>query len=111
MLAASDPAQPFGASLSWPESSGRPSRRAGALVVLDDGEPVVYIERGGKSLITFAAADRSDGWANALAEVIQTGRTRLEITTIDGQPARQSSTIAALEEAGFVRGYRGWSWR
>ncbi|HET9559299.1 MAG TPA: DEAD/DEAH box helicase, partial [Actinomycetota bacterium] len=52
-LAAADPAQPYGAALGWPETKGRPSRSAGAYVVLVDGEPAVFCERGAKSLVTF----------------------------------------------------------
>lgn len=109
VLAATDPAQPFGASLSWPETDGRPSRSAGALVVLHNGDAVAYLERGGKSMISFAAATTSTGWAEALAEVHRQGRARIEITKIDGQPAAESSLLAHLEAAGFARGYRGWS--
>ncbi|MEP6651298.1 MAG: hypothetical protein ABJA74_15520, partial [Lapillicoccus sp.] len=61
VLAATDPANPFGAALSWPEratdvaSAGhRPGRKAGALVVIVDGSPVVYVERGGRTLLTFS---------------------------------------------------------
>ena len=79
--------------------------------MLDDGEPVVYIERGGKSLITFPAAETSSAWAEALAEAVAAGRTRLEIITIDGQPAGRSTITKTLEGAGFTRGYRGWSWQ
>jgi len=53
VLAAADPAQPYGAALDWPAAVGdtkhRPGRKAGALVVLVDGRPVLYVERGGRS--------------------------------------------------------------
>ncbi|MCB1039577.1 MAG: DEAD/DEAH box helicase, partial [Acidimicrobiales bacterium] len=67
VLAATDPAQPYGAALGWPACDGRPSRAAGALVVLVDGEAAVYLERGGRSLLTFPAALADDRWASALA--------------------------------------------
>ena len=59
MLAATDPANPFGAALPWPDASEegghRPGRKAGALVVvMVDGELVIYVERGGKSLLTWS---------------------------------------------------------
>lgn len=58
MLAASDPAQPYGAALDWPAAVGgtkhRPARKAGALAVLVDGVPGLYVERGGKSLLSFS---------------------------------------------------------
>ena len=69
MLAATDPAQPYGAALPWPESSGRPARAAGAYVVLVDGECAAYLERGGRSLLTFEAASHTDVWAEALASL------------------------------------------
>ena len=108
-MAATDPGQPFGASLPWPESGGRPSRSAGALVILHDGEPMVFLERGGKSLLSFDGAQQRPEWAMAIAQATAAGRTRLEITKIDGEPAATSPLIAHLEAAGFQRGYRGWS--
>ena len=50
VLAATDPAQPYGAALAWPDGPGRPARAAGAHVVLVDGALAAYLERGGKSL-------------------------------------------------------------
>src|SRR5690606_41189225 len=54
-LAATDPANPYGAALPWPKTDGthRPGRKAGALVVLVDGALTLYVERGGKSTLTF----------------------------------------------------------
>src|SRR5262249_12238743 len=57
VLAATDPAQPYGAALSWPEHGGRPSRAAGAYVVLVDGECALYLERGLRSMLTFTGVD------------------------------------------------------
>jgi ATP-dependent Lhr-like helicase len=111
VLAATDPCQPFGASLPWPDSAGRPSRSAGALVVIDNGEPLVYIERGGKSLIAFPEASARPGWAKALALTINQKRARLEIAKIDGEPAGESGLTDLLEGAGFTRGYKGWGYR
>src|SRR5262249_37709961 len=57
VLAATDPAQPYGAALPWPPTVGqqrhRPGRKAGALAVLVDGAAVLYVERGGRSLLSF----------------------------------------------------------
>ena len=55
-LAATDPANPYGAALNWPATTiagHRPGRKAGALVVIVDGRLVLYLERGGKTLLTF----------------------------------------------------------
>ena len=109
VLAATDPAQPYGAALRWPESEGRPARAAGALVVLVDGEAAVFLERGGRSLATFpSAAGTTGAWTAALAELVGSGRRRsLEIARIDGASARESDHADALRAAGFIDGYRG----
>jgi len=111
VIAATDPGQPFGASLPWPDSAGRPSRSAGALVVMDNGAALAYVERGGKSLLLFPEAAARPIWAKALAQVVTQGRVRLEITKIDGEPAGESPFRETLEAAGFIRGYRGWSFK
>jgi len=108
-LAATDPAQPYGASLPWPaaEPGGpRPSRSAGAFVVLSGGEPVAFLDRGGRSLLTFGAPPES--WIEALVEMAKGGRLRsLDLARVDGGPARGSPHAAALREAGFLDSYRG----
>jgi len=107
VLAATDPAQPYGAALSWPDSSGRPARGAGAYVVLVDGELAAYVERGGKSLVTFGGTDPAV-WAEALVTAHKEGRVaRLQLERVDDEPARASAAAAALREAGFADGYRG----
>jgi ATP-dependent Lhr-like helicase len=108
VLAATDPAQPYGAALSWPPAHGRPARSAGALVVLVAGEAAVFVERGGRSLLAFPGATVDPGWAAALAQVVRSGRRRhLEVARIDGAPARESPHADALRAAGFTDGYRG----
>jgi ATP-dependent Lhr-like helicase len=121
VLAAADPAQPFGASLPWPKREGgerRPARVAGAYVVLVDQEPVLYVERGGRGLLTLAggatahgaAAGRPDpveGALAALAEAVRTGRVgKLSLERIDGRPAIESTYVRALGELGFQTGPR-----
>ena len=106
-FAAADPAQPYGAALPWPESAGRPSRAAGAFVVLADGQPAAFLERGAKTLVTFPNADPSV-WANALASLVKDGRIRkIELRQIDGIPASTHPAAEALFAAGFVDGYYG----
>ncbi len=119
VLAATDPAQPYGAALSWPEHSNapsaRPSRSAGAFVVLLDGECAAYLERGGKGLVTFAIGERHGDdaeavsrWVEALVEAHKQGRlTRVQIERIDDEPARTSPLAPALRAAGFADGYKG----
>jgi ATP-dependent helicase Lhr and Lhr-like helicase len=107
-LAATDPAQPYGAALPWPGSAGRPARAAGALVVLIDGEVVAFVERGGRSVWTFPAAGRLPGWPAALAERVRAGRARShEVRSVDGEPVRTSPWAEALRAAGYADGYRG----
>ena len=106
-LAAADPAQPYGASLPWPETAGRPSRSAGAFVVLHDGAPSAFLERGAKRLLTFPGSDPSV-WADAIASLAKDGRLRtIELRQIDGASAAKHHAVDALHDAGFVDGYHG----
>jgi len=106
-LAAADPAQPYGAAIAWPPSAGRPSRAAGAYVVLADGEPVVFLERGARTLTTFAGAE-DVAWPDALAALVKDGRLRkIELQRIDGATALESPHAERLRAAGFADGYRG----
>ena len=73
VLAATDPAQPFGAALAWPESTGHPARAVGAYVVLVDGQACAYLEKGGRRLLTFPAAADRPRWATTLASVVGGG--------------------------------------
>ena len=108
VLAATDPAQPYGAALDWPESPGRPSRTAGAVVVLRCGVPLAWFDRRSSHLVTFpASADGS--WAEALATLVKDGRQRsIEVRKVNGAPIeRNGSDGASLLAAGFAEGYRG----
>lgn len=109
VLAASDPAQPYGAALAWPPTASelghKPSRKAGALVVLTGGEPVLYLERGGHTALTWTAEPEVlAAAARELAGVIHSGRlASLAVEKVDGQPALGSEhpLVAALLAAGF----------
>jgi ATP-dependent Lhr-like helicase len=115
LLAAADPANPYGAALAWPrrgESDRRPLQRAaGAYVALVDGAAALYLERGGHSLQMLPVADDPAVAGAALAalrELVESGRLReLVITRIDGEPVAKSAWRPRLEEAGFASGYRG----
>jgi len=116
-LAATDPANPFGAALPWPPPSDlphRPGRKAGALVVLVDGDLVVYVERGGRTLLTFR--DRPEALAPAIAALAGAVRRgalgRLTVEKADGGSIlgvgeRATTLRQALEDAGFVATPRG----
>ena len=111
LLAATDTAQPFGASLPWPESNGRPARAAGAHVIIVNGEASVYVDRGAKTIVSFPAAHQSTLWVDALKDVARRGHVRsLEIGKIDGEPSSDSSLTEVLTEHGFVRAYKGLTW-
>jgi ATP-dependent Lhr-like helicase len=112
VLAATDPAQPYGGTLPWPPNSGRPSRSAGALVVLHHGVPLAWYDRRGHSVVLFPAA--VDGrWAETLAALLHAGRIRsLEVRKVDGAALEAGSPAAmALAAAGFTAGYRGFTLR
>ncbi len=108
VLAATDPAQPYGAAISWPDSPGRPARSAGALVVLREGVPLVWFDRRSSHLVTFPASV-DPAWADALASLVKDGRVRgVEVRKVNGEPIQRDSTEASvLFTAGFQDGYRG----
>jgi len=127
VLAASDPANPFGAALPWPEraldpadASGKgtdkrrrhqPGRKAGAVVVLVDGELVLYVERGGKTLLTSSEdPDLLRAAAGALADAVRRGSLgRITVEKADGGQLLGSDhpVVPALEQAGFHLTPRG----
>ena len=89
VLAAVDPAQPYGAALPWPRLEGRrPARVAGAYVVIVGGEPILYLERGGRALQTLVERDdaRLDPALTALVEQVRAGAIkRLALEKVDGK--------------------------
>jgi ATP-dependent Lhr-like helicase len=103
-LAATDPANPFGAALGWPVTEGhRPGRKAGALVVIVDGRLAAYIERGGKTVLTFSADEAVlNAAAASLADTVRTGLGRLRIEKVDGEFSVGSPFGTALSNAGFA---------
>jgi ATP-dependent Lhr-like helicase len=136
VIAAADPAQPYGAALPWPKREGqdrRPARVAGAYVVLVADESVLYVERGGRGLLTLidsqlsgplGAGDAASGRPiaparlpgepdrlrealAALADAVRAGRVgKLSLERIDGEPAIASSLAETLVELGFHTGPR-----
>ena len=107
VLAAADPAQPYGAALRWPDPLGatkhRPARKAGALAVLVDGSPALYVERGGRSLLSFTEDDEPLRAAAAgLARAVHDGWLgSLAVERADGEGALGSRLADILREAGF----------
>jgi len=115
VLAACDPANPFGALLPWPPSrvpEARPRRAAGAAVVLVDGLPALFLDRGGRQATTFAAAHEEPGALDAAAAALRAllldrRRRTLRVERIDGEPALESPLRDALLRAGFRAEYKG----
>jgi ATP-dependent Lhr-like helicase len=111
VLAATDPANPYGAALAWPghEGAHRPGRKAGALVVVVDGELALYVERGGKSLLSWSDDPACvQPAADALALAVRDGMLgRLAVERADGEAVLTSPLGAALEQAGFCPTPRG----
>ncbi|MFV2085111.1 ATP-dependent helicase [Micromonospora sp. LOL_021] len=119
VLAAADPANPYGAALPWPErpadsadesaAGHRPGRKAGALVVLVDAEAVLYVERGGRSLLCFTQDEqRLDAAARALAGAVSSGALgTISVERADGERVHGSPLRTALAAAGFRATPRG----
>ncbi|HKH17284.1 MAG TPA: DEAD/DEAH box helicase [Solirubrobacteraceae bacterium] len=110
VLAATDPAQPYGGVLKWPKREARsPARQAGAHVVLAGAEPVLYVERGGKGLQVLVEEDdeRLVRAIEALAAAVQRGRIRrLGVEKVNGDPVIGSPFEDLLLELGFRAGPR-----
>jgi len=132
VLAATDPANAYGAALPWPDppaarspqagrdagaagaaasaaSAHKPGRKAGALVVLTDGELVLYVERGGKTLLAWRDdAEILQRAVGALADAVRRGAVEsLTVERTNGEPALTSELGRALEAAGFTPTPRG----
>ncbi len=122
VLAATDPAQPYGSQLPWPKPARkdggdadegapkrggrRPSRVAGAYVLTRDGEPIIYVERGGKGILRFGTLEGEELSAalGALIEAVGKGVIpKLGIEKLDGEPIMGSGLEETLVEAGFSR--------
>jgi ATP-dependent Lhr-like helicase len=113
VLAATDPANPFGAAVPWPgrgaDARHKPGRKAGALVVQVDGHLVLYVERGGRTLLTWSD-DPSvlQPAVDALSLAVREGHLgRLTVERADGAGVLDSALGRALEEAGFHATPRG----
>lgn len=112
-LAACDPANPYGAALPWPkgevDGGHRPGRKAGAVVVLLEGELIAYLERGGKTLLTFTEdPDARQAAAHALAGLVREGRVdALVIDRVDGETVHGHTFAGFLTAAGFSATPRG----
>jgi ATP-dependent Lhr-like helicase len=108
ILAATDPAQPYGAALAWPKRAEgrRPARTAGAYVLLRDGDPVIYVERGGKGIVRLVELEGEELTA-AISELAAAAHEKvipkLGIERVDGEPVMGSGLEEEIIAAGFSR--------
>jgi ATP-dependent Lhr-like helicase len=114
-LAAADPANPYGAAIAWPRAGEHqdrtPARSAGSYVVLTEGQLALFVERGGRGLLTFQPFE-DDEIAAAVVETLRAlgsdGRLeRLQVERVDGAPIGVSPQRERLERLGFRASYRG----
>ncbi len=113
LLSAVDPANPYGASLPWPKPAAnegrRPARAPGAYLLMRDGSPAIYVERGGRGILRLIEMSDEEltGAVGALADAVKAGRLpKLAIERLDGDPVIGSGQEDVLLEAGFSRGPR-----
>ena len=118
LLAASDPANPYGVVLPWPErnDSSQPGRMAGAQVILVDGVLAAFLGKGERNLLTFTDSTQSErqasGIAKALANEVESGRRRaIVISAVDGKPPGETFLASALQKEGFFSFAHGWQKR
>ncbi|GIJ77122.1 DEAD/DEAH box helicase [Micromonospora phaseoli] len=123
VLAATDPANPYGAALPWPEravdsgddsaaASGtghRAGRKAGALVLLVAGDLALYVERGGRTILSFTDDEEAlTAAGKALADAVHSGALGpISVERADGESVRSSPLRDALTAAGFRTTPRG----
>lgn len=106
VLASTDPANPYGSALAWPatETGHRPGRKAGAIVGLLDGELCLYLERGGRTVLTFTQLSEQS-WSILATQLVASLRAaqveKIAIATVDGHSVLDHPVGAALLSAGF----------
>ncbi|MCP3998396.1 MAG: DEAD/DEAH box helicase [bacterium] len=110
LLAAADPANPYGAAVGWPDhDAGSPGRHAGAYVILDNGRLALFVERGARSVLTW---DTDNGRiAAGLMEVARHRTSATTIAKVNGEAVLGSPIAESLVAAGFATGYRGVTYR
>ena len=116
IIAATDPANPYGASLRWPadeSTTTRPQRVAGAHVILAGGELIGYLNRSGERMMTFVPEDepkRTQVLGELADALVEWGRT-LYIKQIDNSSVSESHVATQLLDRGFVAYHDGYQFR
>jgi ATP-dependent Lhr-like helicase len=121
VLAATDPANPYGAALQWPERAyqdssehtsrrgGRAGRKAGAVVVLVDGGLALYVEKGGRTLLSYT--EDSEDLRRAIDALVLAAREgllgKLAVEKADGEAVMDTPLADALVDAGLRLTSRG----
>ncbi|MGB3736257.1 MAG: DEAD/DEAH box helicase [Ilumatobacter sp.] len=116
VLATTDPANAYGATLPWPESAGRPARNVSSVVVLRAGKLLAWFDKRGHHLVTFPDTLVDTSWAAALMALVPNGRMKaIEIRKVNGDtltgPDAPEGFVEILRAAGFADGYRGMTYR
>jgi len=106
VLAATDPANPYGAILKWPETARTPTRTVGALVIVVDGAAAAYLRRGERELLLFAP-DAEPQRSRVIREVARmllhlASRRGMLIGEINGEPAQTHAAARVFVAEGFV---------
>ncbi|MFO7699052.1 MAG: hypothetical protein R6W79_00400, partial [Acidimicrobiia bacterium] len=108
VMASTDPASAYGASVPWPVSEGRPERRAGASIAWVDGSLVAWMDPAGRGVATFGDGEDAIG---AGIEMLARRHGKASISRIDGDEAPGHRLAAKLTEHGFTAGYKGFTVR
>ncbi len=112
VLAATDPANPYGAVLPWPDvDEGRLARDAGAYVFLWGGELIGYLDRGRRHLTVLADDTSTYGYLGRGLSSIASRHRRTTVNTVNGRPAPNSPLAPALVEWGFATAPKGLTYR
>jgi ATP-dependent Lhr-like helicase len=112
ILAAADPANPYGAALPWPETEGaRLARDAGAYVFLWAGQLIGYLDKGRRNLTVLAEDTSSYGYVGRGLSEIASRHRRTTVNTVNGRPAPKSPLAPALVEWGFTAAPKGLTYR
>jgi ATP-dependent Lhr-like helicase len=116
VLATTDPANPYGATLPWPATDGRPARNTSSLVVLRAGKLLAWFDKRGHHLVTFPDTLADTSWAAALMALVPNGRIKsIEVRKVNGDtltgPDVPEGFVEILRAAGFADGYRGMTYR
>jgi len=106
VMATVDPGNPYGASLPWPASDGKPQRRARSTTAIASGVPVAWLDPAGGTVALF---DADETQAAEAIWMLATARDRCVISTINGVDSRDHPLGGLLVERGFVPGYKGFT--